>query len=193
VQIDLVWDGPYSWFGETEPMLFGSPAAERAGLYVWTAAMPEGEWVHYVGQTTKGYGDRHWAHWREYASGAYGIDDPAEFSAGRRRLLYHGFTFRKPAHRHAGPFFAAVQEHVTAAVAFLQRMRIWVADLPPERRLQRRVESAVIKALYRQEGPAATFQDPNMRTEPRRFDEPPYALRIHRPPIMVGLPDELEA
>jgi hypothetical protein len=191
--IELAWDGPYSWFGDGAPAIFATPAAARSGLYAWSAAMEDGDWVYYVGQTTKSFGDRHWEHWREYASGAYGIHDPSAFYGGRHQLAYKGFAYRRPAHVHVAPFVAALDHHLSAAVSFLRPMRIWLAELPADRRLQRRVESAVVRAPYQQPGPARAFQEPQMRTAPRRADEAPLRVHVRPPYALVGLPSELDA
>jgi hypothetical protein len=193
MDIELAWNGPYSWFGDGSPPVFVAPAAARSGLYAWSAAMTDGDWVYYVGQTTKSFGDRHWEHWREYASGAYGIHDPAAFYAGRHQLAYKGFAYRRPAHVHFASFVASLDEHLSTAVSFLRPMRIWLAELPADRRLQRRLESAVIRALYQQPGPARAFQEPGMRTEPMRAGEAPLRVQVRSPCALVGLPQEFDA
>jgi hypothetical protein len=193
MELELAWNGPYSWFGDNALSVFELPVAATSGLYAWTAAMPDGDWVYYVGQTTKSFGDRHWEHWREYASGAYGIHDADAFYAGTHRLIYRGFNYKRPAHAHIGRFYGSLDDHLIATVRLLRPMRIWLSPFPPERRIQRRVESAVVRALYAQPGPARAFQEPRMRTEPRRPDEVPIRVRVAAPCPLVGIPSELEA
>jgi hypothetical protein len=193
MDLELAWDGPYSWFGDGAPALFPSAAASSSGIYVWTASMPEGEWAYYVGQTTKSFGDRHWDHWREYASGAYSIHEADAFYRGGHRLLYQGFNYRRPAHKYLEPFIRSIDEHLAAAVRLLRPMRIWLGELPPDRRLQRRVEGAVIRALYAQDGPAKSFQEPSMRAEVRTKYESPVRVKVRTPCPFVGLPSDFEA
>jgi hypothetical protein len=191
--IELAWRGPFSWFGDGSPSLFTAPEGALGGVYAWSAAMPDGDWVYYVGQTTKSFGDRHWEHWREYTSGAYGIPDATEFYQGRCTLLYRGFAYRRPAFRYFPAFTRALDQHLTAVLTLLRPMRLWVAELPGETRLQRRIESAVVRALYAQPGPASGFQEPGMRTAPRRLDEVPVRVLMRMPCSLVGLPMQFEA
>lgn len=193
MDVELEWKGPFSWFGDAAPMLFGAAEAAAAGVYAWSAKMPDGDWVYYVGQTRKNFGDRHWEHWREYASGAYSIHSAEEFYSGRHACIHRGFAYRRPAFRLAASVLSSLDRHLEATVAFLRPMRIWLAELPPDTRLQRRIEGAIVRALYQQLGPAKDFQEPKMRMELRKPHEPPIRVWTRGACSLVGIPHTLEA
>jgi hypothetical protein len=190
--IELCWQGPFSWFTDLDESVFACPCAESPGIYVWTADVDEGRLAYYVGQTTRAFGQRMYEHFTEYTRGAYSIRDADLLSRGRVEKLYNGFLWPKEPWRRAGGFVDKAAELLPLALAEMRVIRIWFAELEASQRIQRRVEGAIVKALYEANLPY-DLPEPGYRLDLRQANEDPIRVRFTPENFLLGLPAELEA
>ena len=192
-RIDLDWKGPFAWFGRGNDSIFEGPSCTTAGVYVWTVRVGHGYRVFYVGQTEKGFAERHHQHFKEYFGGGYSIYEPGAFAEGRLECLYHGFAYRKPFWKNAIEFNQRIQNLIEPLFAHLRLMQLFIAHVPYPGRVQRRVESALLQAVYALQGPPGQLLERNLRIEPRRSDEDPIAVTQRPVGLLEGLPEHLLA
>jgi hypothetical protein len=193
MEVQLQWSGPYSFLPGTKPVILEAPEARAGGIYMWTVAAPVGRLLYYVGQTEAGFANRHFEHWVEYWRGAYTIHDPISFGQGVRSPIYKGYAYRTPRWERAREFVSRFRELNAPLLAMLQQLEIWLAPSEVDRRLQRRIESAIVAAAYTAPAPAGDFQERGMRMEPRRSDETPVIVANRPVRLVIGLPDRLDA
>jgi hypothetical protein len=75
----------------------------------------------------------------------------------------------------------------------LGAMQIFIAETPGERRIQRRIETALMQAVYHAPGGADQLLERGLRLEPRRDDEPPFLVCSTPEARFEGVPDRFEA
>jgi hypothetical protein len=149
--------------------------------------------VFYVGQTVAGFANRHHDHFRTYFTGAYSIYEPKAFAEGRLDKLYHGYAYRAPAWRHAIGFYHEVQRLIDPLMEHLSVMELFIAELPKDRRLQRRVETAMMQCVYATDGPDGSLLEPGLKMEPRFEEEIPIQVAQSPNGLLRGIPERFEA
>ncbi len=189
----LEWHGPFGWFEEGERSIFAGRGAAMAGVYAWTVPIDSTYRVFYIGQTEVGFAARHLQHFQTYFSGAYSIYEPGLFSTGQLDKLHHGFAYKQPTWKNAIPFFEQFDQLLTPLIDHLRLMQMFIAPLPLDRRLQRRVETALMQAVYAIPGPAGQLLEKGLKLEPRLDDEPPISVTQSPIGLLEGVPVEFEA
>ncbi len=191
--VELAWQGPFVWFGSGSGSVFDDPSAEVPGVYLWTVPIGDTYRVFYVGQTEKGFAERHHEHFREYWGGAYSIYDAKSFVGGKLVPVYEGYAYKKPRWRQARSFHTAFLELVQPLLEHLKPMKLWVAENRCPARIQRRIESALIGILYARAHGAGSLLQPGLQRQSRRAEEQPICV-IQRPSGLIeGLPEEFAA
>jgi hypothetical protein len=192
-EIELVWLGPFTWFGKGGESIFAGPGREVPGVYVWTVPVGGSQRVFYVGQTQAGLAHRHHDHFREYFGGAYSIYEPSAFRRGSLEKLYHGYAYKKPRWQRATPFHERFPDLVRPLVEHLEVMRIYITRLDASARVQRRVESALMQVVYNIPGEAGQLLEPGLRRHPRRDDEEPIHVFLKPVGLLEGVSDQFAA
>lgn len=191
--LTLNWQGPFRWFGRGEDSIFAGPCSQTSGVYVWTVPIRDRYRVFYVGQTEAGFAHRHHDHFMWYFKGAYSIYEPEAFARGELVQIYQGFAYRNPAWKLARDYYASFESLVGPLVEHLSLMRMFIAELPSDRRLQRRVETRIMQLVYANEGPEGRLLEPGLKLEPRFPEERPVLVRQAPGGLLEGVSAEFEA
>ena len=138
--------------------------------------------------------ERHFAHFREYLSGAYRIHRPDAFRQGRRDELYLGYGYKNTPWTHAVEFFERTAELYPELAKMIDAMALWLAPLSAPKRIHRRIEGAIVQLLYAAADPEiAAFQELNVRCWARLPTEPTIEVQSQSPVTIRGLPPVFEA
>ncbi len=158
LSIDLRWRGPYGWLhvgrADSLPRLDQAADGKRGGVYLEASEYDGGGYILLsAGITKRPFPKRFAEHRRKFLSGDYNILDVKSLRAGVRKEIWHGWIeARRPERRlEYGRRKAELQ---AAALEQILDRRIFVADVEG-RRLQARIEAAVMFALYA----GSPFQD----------------------------------
>ncbi len=194
LEIDM--SGPYSWLpspSNSDPPFLGSAAAKLAGVYLWTVPRPDGLLVYAAGYTTRSFAGRVRAHTKNYLSGRYTILNVGELLQGRRKEIWHGLFYKKASATRLDEYHQRATELEARAREQLQTFRIVLLPMVTEERMMRRVEAAVMHALYAAQAALAAIPDRGMSLAPRWKSEAPVRIRLRSGPLLLGLPREFDA
>ena len=125
----------------------------------------------------------------------YTVLDSLSLQDGRRVEVWHGMWTKKATNTpERKALFQSRRDKIQPAIDDLLRtLRIFVAPLPPERRVLARIESAIMNMLWSADEPINTIPDRGMALAPRRPDEPPFIVHSYTPSILFGIPSRFEA
>jgi len=183
--------GPYSWVGDKGvDCIFTADLGQKAGLYLWTIKLAEGELIYYVGETGRSFRTRMLEHFREHMSGEYHLYEPDAFACGKKVMLWPGRY--DPERKTTVPEFIDVFSELAGAIIRLARLyRFYLAPLQCEKRLRERIEAGLANHLYQQDGLIGQAQDKGIRYRGRRVDEPPIEVLFEADAVPLGFPDSL--
>jgi len=111
---------------------------------------------------------------------------------GQRVEIWHGFFSRQKALARLHDFNQRREQIRSATEIQLASYRIFTASLDPEQRLLKRIEAAIMNALYLSDGPTSTIPDRGMSLSPRWPTEAPVRVRIMGAERFHALPEEIE-
>jgi hypothetical protein len=183
----LSWLGPFFWPG------YGSTTVPAvSSVYLWTVesrhhGYPEGYFLYLAGETNNArrrFGPRE--HTESLRLGKWTILDIESMQRCERREIWHGsqWTGITP-----GPAdHAKIEEGSRRMMADL---RLFVAEMPDERRLRQRVEAAIMLGLYDTPAPLCDLPDRGMHLRPRRSDEAPITVTNVCSSQIYGLPETM--
>lgn len=183
--------GPYSWLGTAgAPSIVDVDAGRKAGIYLWTVRLLDGELIYYVGQTGRSFSQRMLEHFREHMSGGYHLYEPAEFSHGRKVLLWPGRygPDRQPS---VASFMRQFQDLAPTMVNLAHLYRFFLASVEFDTRLRERFEAALASHLRAQPGMVGAFQDTGIAYHPRAILEEPIRVSIRCTARLLGVPESL--
>lgn len=192
-EIVLSFAGPFSWPGTPDAAsVFEVDEARKAGIYLWTVPLPEGQLIYYVGETGRTFRARLYEHYTEHAAAMYHVYSPAEFARGEKILLWPGRfdatnrKFEKECIANHAQFCGPIRE-----MTYI--LRFFLAPLACSERMRRRVEAAIAQALYNTPGLVGSFQDRGIRYWPRTDDGESVECRATSQAHLLGLPERFLA
>jgi hypothetical protein len=143
-EVQLDFQGPFALTEQPGVRcLFADPVARKVGIYLWTVPVDGREFVTYVGQTRRMFGQRMGEHVREMLCGAYDVHDADALRRGEPALLWRADegALRWPATLPA--FVQRLAELAPGIQAYLEAMRVHVAPLDADVHLLCQVEGAL--------------------------------------------------
>ncbi len=186
------FEGPFGWFDDADvPALGQVSVGRRAGVYLWTVPIGNGELVYYVGQTGRSFCLRMTKHLSQQLSGMYHIYEPNAFASGVKRVLWKGM-YESTREKGLGEFVNRLPTLVTSLVGFVRLMCFRVAPLDCDARVRTRIEAALSRHLRDQPEPVGPFQDNGIRYVHRRSDEEPILITCSPIEGILGLPATIE-
>jgi len=189
----LDWQGPLALVASGKDYFLDSPAAQRPGIYMWAFEYHQGYLIYGAGLTTRPLASRIREDLRSIRSGEWTVLDGPSAQSGVRREFWHGMwaTYNTPARQ--AERAARRVEIERAADAMLSHMRVFLANLPPDKRVLGRVEAAIMNLLYAGASPICDLPDKGMHLEPRRPDERAMTMLSRAGVTLHGLPSSFEA
>jgi len=138
----LYFDGPFH-FTEGADSIYHSPAANSAGVYLWTIKqdVDGSHLIHYVGET-KNFGKRHREHLINILSLNYGIFEPDDARKGICTFLWRGLWRDRTAD---GPA-KLISEYISLSqcvVRYIKVINIFYAELIIENALRKHIEGCI--------------------------------------------------
>ncbi len=183
--------GPYGWFpGAGVPFIGDAIHVPDFGLYLWTASLPSGYLVQYVGETGKSFSRRSKEHARKLLKGRYEVLDPTDFALGVRRPIWPG-AFGKE-RRPVDECEVAAQTYADDIQAFMRSLRFFIAPIDCDERTRCRIEGAIARYLAAQPGIVGAFQSPGVRYSKRWKDEVPIPCEFRAEAPILGMPERLD-
>ncbi len=176
--LELTWAGPSVGQGT-------KPTTD----YLQTFEYQAGYLIYAAGQTSRPMRKRFLEHTKKYMNGEYNVLDIAPACQGVRTEVWHGWTY---ARSHRDEFEARKASILDAVRAQLSGFRIFVAAMPPDRRMLSRHEAAIMRTLEKQPPPFCHIPDKGMQLAPRWDSEEPIVVKGTCGSILYGLPSLLE-
>jgi hypothetical protein len=189
----LDWRGPLALLASGDNYYLNSTAASKPGIYMWAFEYQGGYLIYGAGLTTRPLASRIKEDLRSIRSGEWTVLDGPSAQRGIRQEFWHGMwaTYNTPARQ--AERAARRVEIERAAEAMLGCMRVFLANLPPDKRVLGRVEAAIMSLLYACDSPMCDLPDKGMHLEPRRPNEPPLTMLSQAQVILHGMPSTFEA
>lgn len=190
---NLDWQGPLGLLPSSADYYRDALAARKPGIYLWAFEYHNGYLIYGVGLTSQPLAKRIGQHIPNFRSGQYTVLNGLSAQRGVRDEFWHGMWegFNSPARQAERVSRQAEIRH--AADEMLGTMRVFLANLPPERRVLGRVESAIMQLLYSAASPICDLPDKGVHLEPRRPSEPPLIMHSNARVILHGLPSRFGA
>lgn len=162
-----------------------------SGVYLLTVEYQNGYLIYAAGITTRPIRQRLLAHGRNYMSGMYFVLDVAALHAGVRKEVWPGFWTGKRSRKKLAEYHERQTEIQEAARKQLDAFRVFVTKIGTKRRIFERLESAIMKNLYRQPVPFCDIPDQGMWLAQLMKSEAPITIHNKCPVTLHGLPSRL--
>ena len=184
--------GPFSWLGhEGTVSIFDAEEGKKAGIYLWTVQLEDGELVYYVGKTNRSFSQRMREHFKEHLAGFYHVYSPTEFKRGEKIPLWDGMHLRYKSPKL--PSLAEKYLTISGQIIELAKIyRFFIAPVKAEKRILERIEFALAKHLYKQPGIIGEFQIRGLNYRSRLVTEHPGITLFSSSSKILGLPESLE-
>ncbi|PML07186.1 hypothetical protein BCT86_09920 [Vibrio breoganii] len=183
----LNWTGPYSWPGY-ENINGLPPLPEQKGVYLQTFEYNDGYLIYAAGITRRLFKARFKEHSRAYLNGEYNVLDIPSVQSGIRNEHWHGWEY---ARTHRDEYESRRSDLTPLIQHQLASFRIFIVNLGDESRVHERIESAVMKTLYKQLPPISTIPDQGMFLSAKRDSEAKIIVENFCDETLWGLPDLL--
>jgi hypothetical protein len=167
--LEVTWNGPYGWPGFERANNL-RPIPHMPGVYLQTFEYQNGYLIYAAGITRRPVATRFRDHTRKYMNGEYNV-----YACGHREE----FEERK-------------SMIVDAVYKQLAEFRIFVADVGIQPRILERIESSIMRNLYRQPSPICDIPDKGMQLAPRWDSENEIIVKSNFVAVLHGLPAFLE-
>ena len=114
-----------------------------------------------------------------------------EFKKGEKKSLWDGMYLRHKSPRldDLAKIYPTVSGHI---IDLAKIYRFFIAPLEAERRILERIECALAKHLYKQDGKIGDFQERGLNYRSRLASEQPEMVLFGSSSKILGLPDSLE-
>jgi hypothetical protein len=192
-QVHLNWQGPLTLMGTDVDSCFECSAVKSPGLYLWTFDFRGGYLIYGVGLTTRPLAQRLREHMRGFRTGQYTILKWRSAQNGIRDEAWHGMWKGYDSPERQAERLTRRDEIAASAEEMLSKMRVFLAPLPPDKRLLNRLEAAIMNILYAGSGPVLELPDKGVHLEPRKPHEPTVLVHSLAPHFLHGLPATFEA
>ena len=192
MKLELV--GPYKIHSVSGDNVFHCPAAQRAGVYVYSVPFEgSGYLASYVGETGTIFLKRIKEHTINTLGGHSRIYEPKELARGRKVLLWDGLWKST----RQGCFNEFIEQYCGLSPSiykFIQQFYIFFIPLEADSRIRRRVESAIANHLYKQPSPVGGFMDSDIRyIKKLQKGETPIEIEIYGGQQIRGFPQRVVA
>lgn len=129
---------------------------------------------------------------KDHLAGFYHLYDPEPFQRGTKRMVWEGHWDAD--RKRSVNEIAENYPHLCETIGKLAGLyRLFLASFDSEPRGRKRIEAAIAKHLYDQEGVVGGFQDKGIRYWPRTDAEEPVRVEIVCPQSVLGMPIEVMA
>ena len=162
----IQWRGPYEWPQLRVP----SPLDKMSGVYLWTVESETGYVCTGCGITERTIRQRVMEHRRSYLRGAYTLLDLHSLRQGIRKEIWHGLWAGYNSDKRKAEFVRRKDELQNVANEQMSALKIFVAKIN-KKRLQQRIEAAIVQTLYEAEQPYCDLPDRGTLRMPRRESE----------------------
>ena len=188
MHMNLFWLGPFFWPGYGSTTL---PAV--SSVYLWTVeshhdGYPDGYFLYLAGETNdarRRFGSDE--HTKSLRLGLWTIFDMEAMQRCERKEIWHGSQWTggiEPSPDEKKMIEAAGQR-------MMADLRLFIAEMPDERRLRQRIEAAIMLGLYKTPKPLCDLPDTGMYLRPRRPDEGAIAVTNVCSSRIYGLPETM--
>jgi hypothetical protein len=193
VNYELDFKGPYSWHGlYTVVPVFNNPYAKFYGIYLWVVPHPPIEYVYYVGETGRSFADRMREHLMAHLAGFYHLYEPTKLVDGIKVMEWPGLYDPKEPRTLSG--LIENYSRLTKTIDELAKLFwFYLAPLNAKTQERKRIEGALARHLYEQQGVVGSFQDKGIRYISRKDSDQPIWVKIVCPERILGMPTELIA
>jgi hypothetical protein len=172
-------------------------AWEAPGVYIIGIPTKTGFLPYWAGYTQKKFSDRLFAHPKEFLIGSYDILDVHKMTQGKKELVWRGGYYWSRADpkdwRALSRFVKNLPALASQLQALLRALQVLLGAMTCERRLNERVEAAIMHALFNSSRDQRALYSKAMRLHPRRGDESPIPFSSRFPCTVRGLPARLTA
>ena len=188
----IEWFGPYAFLDCEVENVFSCKIDAEVGVYLLTIPFDGKFLVYYVGETGVSFSQLMLQHVQCYLNGFYRVFEPAEFSKGRKELVWGGMwkTDRKDPQL-ISEFLDKQEALSPKIVQFVKQFRIFLAPIDSDKRFRERIEAAIAKSLSVQSGLVGEFQDKDIRYRPTRQNEAKFEVKMTAPETIMGLAELL--
>lgn len=186
--------GPYRIHSICDDNAFHRPAAQRAGVYVYSVPFEAGGYLaSYVGETGTCFLKRIKEHTTNTLGGYERIYDPKELARGRKVLLWDSL-WKSTRQECFNEFIEQYCILSPAIYEFIQQSYIFFIPIEADNRIRRRVESAIANHLYKQPSPVGEFMNSDIRYIKRlQKGETSIEIEIYGGQQILGFPQRLVA
>lgn len=192
--LQVCFSGPFAWMDAPDaPSVFHAIPAQTPGIYLWTVNRGDGHLVAYVGESGRCICTRLAEHYMEHAAGRYSLHDPVRYRLGEKHEIWPGHYGKDG--RDLGDCVRASIQLAAQITELARQVRFFVAPIECETRIRRRLEAAIVDALFAVPGVVGTFQDRGVRYQRRRSGETVIKASLNTPDgqVVLGLPTMIEA
>ncbi len=185
--VNAHFHGPFSAVeNRGDRCLFRDDIAKRSGIYLWTVPVNGYERVLYVGQTTRGFGQRTSEHLAGFLSGEYPTLDIDALARGEFRHAegsVAGWPSKLPS------FLENFETLAPNVIGAIRLIRFHCAPLAGDAHLYNRVEGAVADCLRKHEDPfLRNFLWPGLKVPSAIPFDAPLRLVLSSDVPIAGLP-----
>lgn len=187
--LTVMWQGPFAWPGYEQTSGLDSLPL-HSGVYLQAFDHGGGFAVWVAGITSRAFRVRFQQHTNEFLKGRYTVLDPdAVQQRGERKEIWHGWG---EARRRQTEFQDRKAEITAAVHRLLAELRIFVADVGPDNRVARRLESGIMDLLYVQSEPLCRLPDRGMSLSRRWPTEEVIVVESRCGHRLHGIPPSFE-
>ena len=184
---EAVWQGPFAWNGYDH--VNGRPSLPKlCGVYLFAVCHRNGYAIQGAGETTDTVA-RFKQHKRAFLCGEYTVLDIDELGRGIRKEVWHGWGWTQQKRLEYARRKPEIDEAVQKQLAGL---KIFVADIGPEKRMRQRLEAKVMDMLYEQPPPLCDLPDRGVFLARRRSTEKPITVTSISTASLYGIPEKFE-
>jgi hypothetical protein len=182
-----VWQGPFAWNGYDHDNGL-PPLPKLGGVYLFAVPYRNGYAIQGAGETADTV-FRFKQHKRAFLSGEYTVLDIDALGRGIRKEVWHGWGWTEQKRLEYARRKPEIDE---AAQRELAGLRIFVADVGPEKRIRQRLEAKVMDLLYQQPPPLCDLPDKGVFLARRRPAEEPIMVTSVSTVSLYGIPQKFE-
>jgi hypothetical protein len=195
--LTVTWQGPFAWPGYEQ--MNGLPSLPPySGVYLQAFDYDGGFAIWGPGITSKHFIVRFKQHTRAFLNGENNVLDPdAVQQRGERKVVWHGtgYSRKRPSEfqqRRRSEFEQRRSEITVAVHRLLGAMRIFTAEVGPEKRVASRMEFEVEELLYKQAEPLSRLPDQGTFRSRRWPDEEVILVESRCDQTLHGIPPTFE-
>ena len=186
--------GPFVVHSQDKENIFYHPLAKEKGIYVFAVPYKKDKYLaSYVGETEATFLKRIKEHTINTLGGYNRIFNPEAMKKGKKELIWGGL-WKATRQDCFSEFVERYIELAPTIYEFIKMFSVFLLPLKAEKRIRRRVESAIAHHLYQQPDPVGSFLDSDIRyINKLNKKETPFQVIISGDSQILGFPKQISA